>query len=45
MNKRNLFTIGGAAAFGLALFALPASPARGPKAGGLDGGALAAKDR
>jgi C-terminal processing protease CtpA/Prc len=27
MNKRNLFTIGGAAAFGLALVALPASPA------------------
>ncbi|OLE45883.1 MAG: hypothetical protein AUG46_11385 [Acidobacteria bacterium 13_1_20CM_3_58_11] len=31
MNKRNLFTIGGAAAFGLALVALPASPARAQK--------------
>jgi C-terminal processing protease CtpA/Prc len=31
MNKRNLFTMGGAAAFGLALVALPASPARAQK--------------
>ena len=31
MNKRNLFMIGGAAAFGLALVALPASPARAQK--------------
>jgi serine protease Do len=31
MNKRNLFTIGGAAAFGLALVALPASRARAQK--------------
>ncbi len=31
MNKRNLFTIGGAAAFGLALVALAASPARAQK--------------
>ena len=31
MNKRNLFTMGGAAVFGLALVALPASPARAQK--------------
>jgi len=31
MNKRNLLMIGGAAAFGLALVALPASPARAQK--------------
>src|SRR5438132_6890099 len=31
MNKRNLFMIGGAAAFGLALVALPASPAMAQK--------------
>src|SRR2546430_14358972 len=31
MNKRNLFSIGGAAAFGLALVALPASPTRAQK--------------
>src|SRR5438132_13673905 len=31
MNERNWFRIGGAAAFGLALVALPASPARAQK--------------